>query len=446
MPTLSSSRKMSLERLIVLPWIWLKRARGWRRRGLLAAYTFVGLIALAFGWRAVCLSRLPDVGDPFDVAAFEATTIPDDENGFTLYRQALNQMVEEGQPQDPARLWGLVRGSWKNIDPPVRAWTEANRRALELWRQGTERPKALAWSLKTVTVFDEPRLMLRLDAFTKLALLEGARLEDSGDMAGAWRQYHAVLRFGRHLRSYGRLSMQPYVAQMDSLVYDRLIPWARDSRTDPALLRQALDGLLAQDASSPPPSQSYKVDYLALMHSFDDPVKLMSESERANSMGYPFEEIKGWHQIIWFFTCEPERSRRIVRLTFANRLAQCDKPESQRPKLAGNHPNYPIYSLYVADPAAPYAARALPPKDIFAWLESSAFASRFTPSFNLYELKPESEAKSRAGAIVHVAEALYERENGTPPASALLGRYLKRLPPGYEEPDHDGKSESSPDR
>ena len=34
------------------------------------------------------LIGLPDVGDPFDVAAFRAFTIPDDRNAFVLYRRA----------------------------------------------------------------------------------------------------------------------------------------------------------------------------------------------------------------------------------------------------------------------------------------------------------------------------------------------------------------------
>jgi hypothetical protein len=441
----SGGYTLNIERLVLLPWIWLKRSRGWWRRGLLALYFLVAVGAALLGWRVSCLRGLPDVGDPFDVAAFEAIEVPESENGFAFYRKAVEHLVDKGQPQDPSRIWLMVRGSWKNVDQSARAWTESNGEALDLWGQGTERSKALASSLKTITVQDEPNLLPRLDTLGTLALFDAARLEDLGDMAGAWRSYRRVLRFNRHLQSYGRLRAQMYVSTLDSLVRDRLIVWARDSRTDPSLVRQALDELVAQDANVLPASQSLKVEYLALMHSLNDPVKLMLESERNNGGGYPFAEIKGWHLLVWFFIREPERSRRVVRLAFANRLAQCDKPESQRPRMIGNDPRYPTMFFYEADPSAPYAARALSPKQIDDWLWSSPIALRFMPSFYYFEPKLEPEARSRATAIVHLAEALYERENGKPPASAelLVGRYLKVLPRAYEDPDHVAKREPS---
>ena len=43
--------------------------------------------ALAIWW-LTSLNGLPDIGDPFDVAAFRAFSIPDDQNAFAFFRRA----------------------------------------------------------------------------------------------------------------------------------------------------------------------------------------------------------------------------------------------------------------------------------------------------------------------------------------------------------------------
>jgi hypothetical protein len=166
----SIGQRFNIERLLVLPWLWLKRTRGWRRRGLLLLYLFVATGAALLGWRLVCLSGLPDVGDPFDVAALESYQVPDAENAFVLYQKALDRLETDSQPQGSSRLAVISRRGSNALDPAVRAWVLANYDALDLWRQGTERPKALPGSLKTVTLYDEPRLYARLDTFVSLAL------------------------------------------------------------------------------------------------------------------------------------------------------------------------------------------------------------------------------------------------------------------------------------
>ena len=43
--------------------------------------------ALAIWWLN-SLNGLPDIGDPFDVAAFRTFSLPDDQNAFTFFRRA----------------------------------------------------------------------------------------------------------------------------------------------------------------------------------------------------------------------------------------------------------------------------------------------------------------------------------------------------------------------
>ena len=54
---------------------------------VLAACVAVAAIVLAIWWLN-SLNGLPDIGDPFDVAAFLAFSIPDEQNAFVFFRRA----------------------------------------------------------------------------------------------------------------------------------------------------------------------------------------------------------------------------------------------------------------------------------------------------------------------------------------------------------------------
>src|SRR5262249_54954950 len=54
---------------------------------VLAACVAVAATALAIWWLN-SLNGLPDIGDPFDVAAFRAFRLPDEQNAFTYLRRA----------------------------------------------------------------------------------------------------------------------------------------------------------------------------------------------------------------------------------------------------------------------------------------------------------------------------------------------------------------------
>jgi hypothetical protein len=84
-------------------------------------------------WWLNSLSGLPDIGDPFDLAAYRALHVPDDQNAFVLLRRA-DGLVTPGP--DLPRAVGLSAPtvSWSKADPKLRAWVEAN-------RQETENPK-----------------------------------------------------------------------------------------------------------------------------------------------------------------------------------------------------------------------------------------------------------------------------------------------------------------
>ena len=120
-----------------------------KRLRQLARVAFVLAIGLALAatafaiWWLTSLNGLPGIGEPFDVAAFRAFSIPDDQNAFAFIRRA-NEKVT------PIRGGAFVEGpfpddlkfSWSIAKPKMREWAGENREALELFLQGAEQPDA----------------------------------------------------------------------------------------------------------------------------------------------------------------------------------------------------------------------------------------------------------------------------------------------------------------
>ena len=190
-----SKRGPLLVRVAMAPLVLIEWSRGWRRFALLVLYVLIVVASGAVIWWATCLNGLPDVGDPEVVAALRSLEVPDGRNAFVLYRRAaevcrdlseeeakaLNDFEKAGWPLD-----------WRAVDPALKDWLAANREALDLWRAGSERPDALLIRPEELTIETVLGPVQALSSFRRLGLLEAARLEAEGDMAGAWDWYRAL--------------------------------------------------------------------------------------------------------------------------------------------------------------------------------------------------------------------------------------------------------------
>ena len=413
---------------LLAPLVWLERARGRWRLALLLAYSLVVVVVAAWTWRATCLWGLPDIGDPCAVAVSRARSIPPDENAFTDYEQAVARLRAPRDPETGADLAGeyswvaWIRGGvrWKQADPKIRAWLECNREALGLWRRGTARRRA--WPRG-----EQPTVRWSafgsLDLFGPLACLEGSRLEERGDLAGAWGWYNAALRASRH-------------ANTESDAPSRALAWASDPRVDAALLRRALRDVLALDAIDAPEAQIVRQLYLAArerlrkeLDSFaSDPEVWLLEHRAAEAAWY--RHLAPVDRLRCDFRREPERSLRVLRLAFANWLAHRQSDPLAPPALGGMD-----LVLWGTTPAAPAPTRALAPEELARWYDSTVVLKRIgLPEIWRAEGQLNKPRADRARLIVSLAEQLYERERGQPPASPrdLVGPYLDRLPEGLD--------------
>jgi hypothetical protein len=419
----------------------LRQLLGKRFRQLLRVM-FVLVVCLALAataltiWWLTSLNGLPDLGDPFDVAAFRAFHVADDQNAFTFLRRA-----EEALTPAPPR----VAPSWSEADPLLRAWVEANRQAIELFQQGAEQSDAA--NPGGDSVVNGQRLAL-------LVLLESDKRQASGDTAGAWDCNRAVLRMATHTRRRGSLlQRQDRDAYWNGLLQQRLATWAADPGTTIPQLRSALEEVLKSEPRPEWDLFAIKAGYLEMMRSLEQP--LHKEIQHLVDLEYTYHvgdmqsspDLAGYLDAANRFRLrEPERSRRVLRLLCANWLAHLEthEPRPRKPAvrallslLISTHPTRKARTsvpLYPVSPDAPAGARSLPPREIASWLVTTndAKVRIVWVNNNQWPWSPDRlrDRKAHGDLVIMLATEIYRRERGSPPPSdeALVGTYLKSLP------------------
>jgi hypothetical protein len=277
-----------------------------------------------------------------------------------------------------------------------------------------------------------------------LALLEASRLEEQGDMTGAWGWYRSALRTIHHVGQYGTFYRRVLAQTWHKRLMDRLNAWSANPRTTPSLLRQAVDDVVSCEAIVPSESYTLKDQYLSINESPYGPDALvrhmppswlvsLGSSGAARFLG-PFltpEQVRsisaGWR--VW--RREPERSWRVMRLLMANRIAFYDLPPEERPRP---DPNVLTCDLYSLGPEARPEARVLSPDALDRWLESTQDPQRLISYVNLRGIQIKEVANQYA-LVMLLGTELYRRDHRADPESpeALVGPYLKRLPMDFPE-------------
>lgn len=425
--------------VLLAPALLLERTRGRNRLALACLYVLVIAAAGVLSWRASSLNRLPDVGDPFDVEAFEAHKVAGDRDAFVIYRQAVGRLKKTIETSDHGAMRRkIVPGGWAAAGPSIHRWIDDNREPLALWRRGTERPEA---SLDLSDAFrrsiGSPGTSEDLILFHWMALLEASRLGGQGDMAGAWGWYNAALRASRHVGMRGGYTYRSLGQVMHATLGAQVIPWASDPRTDSTTLRRALGDLIAAKKMTRPISDAFKADYLQMIWAYDHPDQWFDPIQCPDDWILQSPTLL---QASLFLKREPERSRRITRIIFGHWLAHCDQPPERRPVMSrsikvGNHTysDFP-YAVALGPPDADHPISA---EQLAEWMRSSVYAHRLMTPIQYAIRTPDRERVSHAVLIVNVAEQLFERERGHFPESPddLVGPYLDRLPEGYISDD-----------
>jgi hypothetical protein len=393
----------------------------------------VAATALAIWWFN-SLNGLPDIGDPFDVAAFRTFRLPDDQNAFTFFRRAWK--AAEPVP------WTI---NWSETNPEFRTFVEANRPAVELFIKGAEQGDGMSGPAGEPPAGENNSVGYPLNQASSwglfgATLMEGRLREETGDMAGAWDCYRAVHRMSVHVRRRERLADRARVTLWLPELPKHIATWAADPRTTTPQLRRALEEIVECRPVPEWDAFTLKIEYLDLMRFLDrrvDPPPAQIEEEwiyRLGEMQLPVDLSLGLYQVKRGLAREPERSRRVIRLLFANWLAHVEHPVRREPAARARfHIAKQTNSvlLYQVSPDASADARALSPREVASWLVTTNDAElALRHGFLAWPSVRRAERRSYRELLVLLAGEIYRRERGALPPSdeALVGTYLKSLP------------------
>src|SRR5262249_480385 len=155
---------------------------------------------------------------------------------------------------------------------------------------------------------------------------------------------------------------------------------------------------------------------------------------RLGEMQLPIDLSRDLYQVKRGLAREPERSRRVIRLLFANWLAHVGRPGQRKPPARARFPLPNRTGDVLLDRVsrdAPAGARALSPQEVASWLVTTNDAKlAFRYGFMAWPNVRRREQRSHRELLVLLAGEIYRRERGARPPSdeALVGTYLKSLP------------------
>ena len=336
-------------------------------------------------------------------------------------------------------------GGWTKVDPQVREWLAANRDALDLYRRAALRPDGI---VSPAEGWDTKYRYLDFGPFVLLALLEASRLEDQGDMEGAWSWYRTALRIRLMVLRRGSVFERYWIDRQCEELQPRIESWAAHRKTGVPLLRRALDDALACEPRPEWDAYSLKIDYLVMTHELDAPNGRLAESQgglnvQIADMKLPDELASQIYFTRRFVLNEPELSRRVLRLAFANWLAraQAESQRGQTPTVQAHLPLHTTIPFFTAGKGAPESARTLSPDELARRLLTTHDAQLLLEQWPWWTIR-NAEKRAHAGLVLLLAAELYERDHGSPPPNdqALLGRYLERLPDDGSEELADGRT------
>jgi hypothetical protein len=382
---------------------------------------FVVLVLLAspFIYRSSQLAGLPDIGDPFDVEAFGTVEITDEENAFIEYRDAAALLTEMTDAVTESYTRVGEEG-WSAANDELRQWLRDNRAALEIWRKGTQKPRALCHQPRLIRIDTFLLVASNLRDLGRLAQMEGSKLEAEGNFQAAWEWYRAIFCFSRHLGQHGMLLERMIGMALHAITAGVMEQRSRNSSVNADELRKALEAIRVAFQMTPPASTSYKVAYLSLRNSLAEPNLTVVEQFGLAPAGF-----EGRLATTWFFlTNEPEVTRRLSQHCYGNWLEQIDKPRHARPAQSA------IAGLFqTATPASP-GRLELSASEIENYLRSSQIAAYVLGVMSTFDESIGRE-QARQGALeVVLAAQIYRREQGKFPEKAedLLDGILDDLP------------------
>lgn len=359
-----------------------------------------------FVFRASRVAGIPDLGDPFDRAAFGTVVIPPGENAYEEYLPALKMLTpppSSSGPVDPLAV--AVDHGWEHASDAIRGWVESNRPALARWKQGTAKPAAVYIQPKDLRLDTLLPAIQEMRNMARLARIEASRLELEGKLDEAWEIHHALFRCSRHLGQHGCFIECLVGIALHGLSTIGLERWAAHPDITAPQLEHAIASLRDDYAKTAPLSNAVKTEYLFVMQTIEG-------GNLAESLAASGETIGRMGKVGLFLINEPLVSQLVLKQYFANFLAHCDKPRPDRPPLA----TPTTWGLFEPDPKTPLPPNRMTPAQIEQAFRKAPIAAQFVPALTSVDRAFAKEQARQAAFLTVLAVRLYQKKNGGLPA------------------------------
>ncbi|MEI8382519.1 MAG: hypothetical protein WCJ09_20470 [Planctomycetota bacterium] len=381
------------------------------------------IMSLPFIIRTVMLSGVSEMPEPFDVAEFAKWNVPDEDNAFTDYSLAVETKAKLGTIATPPSFDAVMNDGWSKSDEELLTWMQMHRESLDVWRRGTTKQKGryvspLDMSFGTLLpVIQEQRM------FARLAVLEGYRCLEKGELDDAYQWGRAIFRAGGHTTYRGCLIQGLVGVALHSMASNSLQQWAEHPQVTLTQLTSALAAVRADEALYEPTSSILKAEYMTVENTLASGKwgEVMDQSGGPNS-GFVWMAMKSGAWVIG----EPDLMRRLYRQMVANHLREIDKPMAKRTKLVGSAGLF----LFDIDPAVPLLRGQMNPQDIDQQSKRSILMRLLSPAMkNADEAFLRRRARQSALEILLAVQA-YQRDNGQYPSELadVVPKYLDQVP------------------
>ncbi|GDY10390.1 hypothetical protein LBMAG52_38780 [Planctomycetia bacterium] len=367
--------------------------------------TLLGLLLAApFLYRGYRISRVPDIGDPFNVEAFGTVNIAPADNAMTQYALATTLLRKRGysgnadlEIEEKARTQG-----WTFASEAVAKWLDDNQPALAEWRKGTKLSQAVAIQPKDFRFTSTLEVVLESREFSRLATLQAERCAHDGDLDAAWGWLLADVRASRHVEQNGCLIQRLVGIAIFYRATDGIKRWAAHPAVTPDLLRKALAEFHEADGLTPANSVAMKTEYLVLRNTLKN-AKALQEV-----LGDGIDVPWGLRSPMLFVMGEPDVSLKVFEHLFANILSEIDKPIRDRAPSAGG--SFQLYDL------PPGSAACMPARELDNVVKSAVLAGFTLPAYQQADAAMQREAARRATVSLMLACQLHHRLHGDWPA------------------------------
>jgi hypothetical protein len=394
--------------------------------------------------------EVPDVGPPFDVAAFEADLrrAANSEAGPTLRRAAKSLIEFRKKLKSPpltkplfplakdqkapeylqngnyaAACYEILEKGWPPEDKEIGAWLDALFAGdwVEDFQAGVKMPLGLMVDPRTYR--ESVPWQQEIDGCRDIATLVNIRvlqLQLRGQNQVALDELANLLALARQLRNDAPTFCYLTGRSVESTALVGMSRWLHNVGPEPELLRKALNILRSHEQDTPSVLDTLKADYMVSRH------------ERSYFLlAYSAEVQKKILLILWEVPWERERLYRLSDALYHSRFHRLQRPSETRRKEREQYPDR--YSAIAFESGLPLAdgptAVLTPPQ----WGRLISGSSPFLPWTSLSRLQESANvglAYVRACQL-QLALALYQIDHAgaaAPDLAALTPRYLPKIP------------------